>query len=128
LDESVLIEDSSDDEFFERDYPFLHILKYKTDTETILDELLNHKLSLKTMIMLPVEKYLKRLKEPLNIKEYDQGTPQWNIEVMRHYSVEDTIYGLLIVIRLRSEELLLQIWDSQIVDERHFFIVFDKIV
>lgn len=47
---------------------------------------------------------------------------------MRGYSSEDAIYGLTLLVRQRAEEHFLFIWDSQMVDERHFFVVFDEVV
>jgi len=47
---------------------------------------------------------------------------------MKSYSSEDQIWGLILIIKHKREDLLLQVWDTMIVDERHFFNVFEEIV
>jgi len=58
-------------------------MKHETDCDTITNKLMDNKESLKQIIMLPVEKFIKRYDEPSNLKKFDHGSPKWKIEIMR---------------------------------------------
>jgi hypothetical protein len=38
------------------------------------------------------------------------------------------MYGLLLAIRRKEEELLVYFWDTEVFDERHFFIAVDEMI
>lgn len=70
-------EDSSDEEGFEQSYPLLYTIKYEQDSQTILNGLMDQKQNLKTMIMMPPEKFIKKYGVPNNprLSEYEEGGP-----------------------------------------------------
>lgn len=69
-------------------------MKHETDCDTITNKLMDNKESLKQIIMLPVQKFIKRHDEPSNLRKFENGSPKWKIEVMRMYSPSEQVYGL----------------------------------
>ena len=117
--------ESSDGEDFKEEYPLLYALKHEEDMDIILNYLGEYRNSLKTMLMKPMQKFLRDF-EGEEEEKIEAHNPYYSN--LAKYSPADQAYGLLLSVRRKQEAVFSELWETEIFDERHFFAVFDQVV
>ena len=103
----------------------MYLLASGESEDEVLNYMVTHSKVLKQALYMPISMFLE--KNPNVRCEADVESVEGKIELYLNYEAEDQIYGLKQLIEMKDKEIFTLIWESEIMDERHFFIALNWI-